>query len=78
MTKAVAYLLVSSALVLWGLSGVFTQNLLDKGLGVLDIAFWRLALSGVLFIVHALWQKNFKLKSSRELLFLPILIQSQV
>jgi drug/metabolite transporter, DME family len=67
MPKPTAYLLVSSALVLWGLSGVFTKTMLDAGLGALEIAFWRLALSSVLFIVHALTRRDFKLKAKRDL-----------
>ncbi len=31
MTKLTAYLLLSSALVLWGLAGLFTKTMLDAG-----------------------------------------------
>jgi drug/metabolite transporter, DME family len=67
MTKLNAYLLVSSAVVLWGLSGLFTQNLIVAGMGMLEIAFWRLALSSILFVLHALVQRDFKLKAKRDL-----------
>jgi drug/metabolite transporter, DME family len=67
MTKLTAYLLVSSAVVLWGLGGVFTKNILDAGVGVLEIAFWRLLLSGILFCVQALVQRDFKLKAAKDL-----------
>ncbi len=67
MTQLKAYLLVSSALVLWGLSAVFTKNMLDAGLGALNVAFWRLLLSGVLFCGHTLLKRDFKLKTTRDL-----------
>ncbi len=67
MTKLTAYLLVSGAIVLWGLGGIFTKNLLDVGMGVLEIAFWRLLLSGVLFCIQAFLQRDFKLKAARDL-----------
>jgi drug/metabolite transporter, DME family len=67
MTKLTAYLLVSSALVLWGLAGVFTKTMLDAGLGGVEIAFWRLLLSGVLFCGQSLLQRDFKLKATKDL-----------
>jgi drug/metabolite transporter, DME family len=67
MTKLTAYLLLSSALVLWGLSALFTKNMLDAGLGALEIAFWRLLLSGVLFCVHSVARRDFKLKATKDL-----------
>jgi drug/metabolite transporter, DME family len=67
MTKPTAYLLVSSAIVLWGLGGIFTKNILDAGVGALEIAFWRLLLSGVLFCIQAFVQRDFKLKAAKDL-----------
>ncbi len=67
MTKLTAYLLISSALVLWGFSGLFTKTMLDAGLGALEIAFWRLLLSGVLFCGQSLLQRDFKLKATKDL-----------
>jgi drug/metabolite transporter, DME family len=67
MTKLTAYLLVSGALILWGLAGIFTKNILDAGVGVLEIAFWRLLLSGILFCTQAFLQRDFKLKAGRDL-----------
>jgi drug/metabolite transporter, DME family len=61
-----AYLLVISGLVLWGLSGIFTQNLLDAGMGNLEIAFYRLFLSSILFVLHALKQGDLHLKATRD------------
>ena len=67
MTKLTAYLLVSSAVVLWGLTGVFTKGMLDAGTGVLEIAFWRLLLSGILFCTQAFVQRDLKLKAAKDL-----------
>jgi drug/metabolite transporter, DME family len=67
MPKLTAYLLISSALVLWGLAALFTKNMLDAGLGALEIAFWRLLLSGVLFCVHSIARRTFKLKATKDL-----------
>lgn len=41
------------AATLWALLGVFSQRLLTVGVPALEIAFWRAALAGVVFIVHA-------------------------
>jgi drug/metabolite transporter, DME family len=67
MKQRTAYLLVFSALVLWGLTGLFTQNLLNAGMEALELAFWRLALSSPFFVLHALWQRDFNLKAARDL-----------
>jgi drug/metabolite transporter, DME family len=67
MNKPTAYLLVSSAIVLWGLGGIFTKNILEAGVGALEIAFWRLLLSGVLFTLQAFAQRDFKLKAAKDL-----------
>ncbi len=47
------YLLVALAAVLWALLGVFSKRLLDAGVGATEIAFYRAALGGLLFVVHA-------------------------
>jgi drug/metabolite transporter, DME family len=67
MTKPKAYLLVSVAIILWGLGGIFTKPLLDAGMSGLDIAFWRLFLSGVLFCVQAFFQRDLNLKATKDL-----------
>jgi drug/metabolite transporter (DMT)-like permease len=41
------------AATLWALLGVFSQRLLTAGVPALEIAFWRAALAGVVFLVHA-------------------------
>ncbi len=67
MNKPTAYLLVSGAIVLWSMGGIFTKNILDAGVGGLEIAFWRLLLSGVLFCAQAFVQRDLKLKAARDL-----------
>jgi drug/metabolite transporter (DMT)-like permease len=47
------YALVALAALLWALLGVFSKNLLAAGIGAIEIAFWRAALGGALFAVHA-------------------------
>ncbi|HET8985349.1 MAG TPA: EamA family transporter, partial [Trueperaceae bacterium] len=46
------YLLIFVAATLWALLGVFSQRLLTSGVPALEIAYWRAALAGVVFIVH--------------------------
>ncbi len=67
MTKSTASLLVSGAVVLWGLGGIFTKNLLEVGMDGLEIAFWRLFLSGVPFCIQAFFQRDLKLKATKDL-----------
>ncbi len=50
---AAGYLLVALAAVLWALLGVFSQRLLSAGVGATEIAFWRAAIGGLLFLAHA-------------------------
>jgi drug/metabolite transporter, DME family len=68
VTKITAYLLTATAVTFWGAAGFFTKDLLDAGVGALEIAFWRLLLSGLLFILHALWQKDLKVHKPKDLL----------
>lgn len=50
---AVGYLWVALAALLWALLGVFSKRLLAAGIPPTEIAFWRAALGGTLFLVHA-------------------------
>ena len=43
------YLFVFLAASLWGLIGVFSRKFGDEGIAPIEIAFWPVALSGVLF-----------------------------
>jgi DME family drug/metabolite transporter len=64
------YVLIFAAAVLWGLIGVFSQGVLDAGVGALEIAFWRAALAGALFAVHARLTGQLKLAGARDFGFL--------
>ena len=57
------YLFILIAAVLWGLSGVVTKGALEAGVGVLELAFWRTALGGVLFCLHAAKRKELRLEA---------------
>lgn len=46
-------LFVLAAAVMWALIGAFSKALLAQGLGPMEIAFWRAALAGVMFVAHA-------------------------
>lgn len=46
------YGLVVVAALLWALIGLFSRELLDDGVGALEIGFWRAAVGGTLFVVH--------------------------
>ena len=48
-----ATLLVLCAAFLWGLLGIFGKYALTQGLSPLEIAFWRAALGGGLYLLHA-------------------------
>lgn len=50
---AIGYLLVALAALLWALLGVFSKRLLEAGVPSTEIAFYRAALAGLLFAVHA-------------------------
>ena len=47
--RRTGYVLVLLAASLWSLIGVFSHELGDRGIEPLEIAFWRAALSGLLF-----------------------------
>lgn len=51
--RAVGYGLVLVAAILWGIIGVLARGILDEGIGPIEIAFWRAALAGGLFVAHA-------------------------
>jgi drug/metabolite transporter, DME family len=64
------YALVLAAAVLWGIIGLFTRALLDAGLGALEIAFWRAALAGGAFALHAAFIGRLALRNGRDALAL--------
>ena len=49
-----APLLILVAAVLWGLLGILGKQAQSAGLGALEVAFWRAALAGGIFALHAL------------------------
>ena len=48
-----APLLILIAAVLWGLLGILGKNAQSAGVTPLEVAFWRAALAGILFGLHA-------------------------
>ena len=54
------YLLVFLAASLWGLIGVFSRGVLEAGVGPLEVAFWRAALAGGMFVTHALLTRQLR------------------
>ncbi|MFA5550036.1 MAG: EamA family transporter [Trueperaceae bacterium] len=62
------YLLVALAAVLWALLGVFSKRLLDAGVGAMEIAFYRAALGGLLFVTHAGLTGQLRLQRRSDLL----------
>lgn len=61
------YLLVALAAVLWALLGVFSKRLLDAGVGATEIAFYRAALGGLLFVAHAAFTGQLRLQRRSDL-----------
>ena len=62
------YLLIALAAVLWALLGVFSQRLLNAGVGSTEIAFYRAALGGLLFVAHAGLTRQLRLQRRSDLL----------
>lgn len=61
------YALIAGAALLWALIGVFSGRLLAAGITATEIAFWRAAGGGALFIVHAVASKSFLRVQQRDL-----------
>jgi DME family drug/metabolite transporter len=66
MTRAT--LLVLAAAFLWGLLGIFGKLAQARGIAPLEIAFWRAALGGGLYLAHALLVRA-RFPRGRDLLF---------
>lgn len=58
--------LIAVAAVLWALIGLFTPALLDLGLTATEIAFWRAAIGGVCFVLHAALRRQLRVGSGRD------------
>lgn len=61
------YLLVFFAAILWGLIGLFSYGILEAGVGPLELAFWRAALAGGMFALHALLTRQLRVASAPDL-----------
>ncbi len=61
------YGLVFLAALLWGLIGLFSKGVLGAGVGPLELAFWRAALAGGMFMLHASLTGQLRLQSWRDL-----------
>lgn len=64
----VGYALVAFAALLWALLGVFSKSLLGSGLTPTEIAFWRAAIGGALFAVHAALEGGLRLQRASDAL----------
>jgi len=53
---------------LWALLGVFSQRLLSVGISALEIAFWRAAIAGAVFVIHASFTSGLRLRRQADLL----------
>lgn len=51
--RLLGYPLVLVAALLWALIGIIAKGILSAGVGPIEIAFWRAALGGALFLAHA-------------------------
>lgn len=58
------YALVAGAALLWALIGVFSGRLLAAGISATEIAFWRAACGGALFIAHGVVARGMRLQSA--------------
>jgi len=49
----VAYLWILTAAVLWGCLGILGKSAQNAGISALEVAFWRAALGGMLYLIHS-------------------------
>ena len=61
------YLLVALAALLWALLGVFSKRLLAAGVPPTEIAFWRAALGGAAFVLHASLRGRLRVRNGTDL-----------
>ena len=67
LTPGTACTLNAVAVTVWGLAGIVTKDVLGAGVGALEVAFWRLLLSSLLFALHAGCQGTLKLQAKADL-----------
>ena len=48
-----AYLWILTAAVLWGCLGILGKSAQNAGISALEVAFWRAALGGILYLIHS-------------------------
>lgn len=53
MQQYIGYACILAAATSWGFIGSLTRFCLEDGLGPMEIAFWRMLLSSVFFLLHA-------------------------
>jgi drug/metabolite transporter, DME family len=61
-TLAAGVLLVLAAALLWSLVGPFSQVALGAGVSPLEVAFWRAAIAGAAFVLHAVLAGHARLR----------------
>ena len=61
------YVFVFTAAVLWSLIGIFSKGVLQAGVAPLEIAFWRAAIAGALFLGHAFLTGQLSVQSARDM-----------
>jgi drug/metabolite transporter, DME family len=61
------YGFVFLAACLWGAIGVIGRGAFQYGMSPLEVSFWRAAISGSLFVVHAISTDQLRLHRSRDL-----------
>lgn len=66
MPQRTGYALIAGAALLWALIGVFSGRLLAAGISATEIAFWRAACGGALFVVHGLVARSFTRIAKRD------------
>ena len=49
---------------MWGTIGVFSRELLNEGITPLEIAFWRAALAGAMFVAHAAAARKLRVRTA--------------
>lgn len=61
------YFYIFLAALLWAMMGPLVQGALDAGVAAMEIAFWRAAIAGGLFVGHALLLGRLKLDRKKDL-----------
>lgn len=73
MSRGGAQVAILAAALLWGASGAVSDAVMVGGFDALDLAFWRLAIGGALFAMHAGRTGGLRLQGARDVLPLVLL-----